>query len=136
MVKAISILGSTGSIGRQTAAAAGRLGIPVRAIAANRGIDLLEEQIRVLENQIDVYRSISLVGTQVHMKALGTGVVIQQNVNMIKVRFGDTEKQFIISTKYPMRPTFEDDAEIVEAMTDYEVKLKELDALRKKLAAL
>jgi hypothetical protein len=99
-------------------------------------IDLLEEQIRVLENQIDVYRSISLVGTQVHMKALGTGVVIQQNVNMIKVRFGDTEKQFIISTKYPMRPTFEDDAEIVEAMTDYEVKLKELDALRKKLAAL
>lgn len=99
-------------------------------------IDLLEEQIRVLENQIDVYRSISLVGTQVHMKALGTGVVIQQNVNMIKVRFGDTEKQFIISTKYPMRPTFEDDAEIVEAMTDYEVKLRELDALRKKLAAL
>ena len=48
MVKAISVLGSTGSIGRQTAAAAGRLGIPVRAIAANRGIDLLEEQARTL----------------------------------------------------------------------------------------
>ena len=99
-------------------------------------IDLLEEQICSLEQQIDVYRSISLVGTQVHMKTLGTGVVIAQNINMIRVRFGDTEKQFIISKKFPMRPIFEDDAEIVEAMTDFEVKFKELDALKKKLAAL
>ena len=35
MVKAISILGSTGSIGRQTAQAAGRLGIPVLALYNN-----------------------------------------------------------------------------------------------------
>ena len=44
MVKAISILGSTGSIGRQTAEAAGRLGIPVLALAARRDVNLLEEQ--------------------------------------------------------------------------------------------
>ena len=48
MVKGISILGSTGSIGRQTAAAASRLGIPVRALAARRDIDRLEEQCRAL----------------------------------------------------------------------------------------
>ena len=46
MVKAISILGSTGSIGRQTAEAAGRLGIPVLALAARRDVDRLEEQAR------------------------------------------------------------------------------------------
>lgn len=46
MVKAISILGSTGSIGRQTAQAAGRLGIPVLALAARRDVNRLEEQAR------------------------------------------------------------------------------------------
>ena len=48
MVKAISILGSTGSIGRQTVAAALRLGLPVRALAAHGNIRLLEEQARQL----------------------------------------------------------------------------------------
>ena len=48
MVKGISILGSTGSIGRQTAKAASRLGIPIRALAARRDTALLEEQARQL----------------------------------------------------------------------------------------
>lgn len=51
MVKAISILGSTGSIGRQTAQAAGRLGIPVLALAARRDVDRLEEQARQLDRK-------------------------------------------------------------------------------------
>ena len=46
MVRAISILGSTGSIGRQTLAAAAHLGLPVAALTAGRKIDLLEEQAR------------------------------------------------------------------------------------------
>lgn len=99
-------------------------------------IDEVDEQIRILENQLDVYRSISLVGTQVQMRLLGTGVVVEQDINRVRVRFGDVEKQYFISKKYPMRPTFEDDAEIVEAMTEYEAKLKELEALKKKRAAL
>lgn len=99
-------------------------------------IDSLEDQIHQLEAQIEVYRSISLVGTQVYQKAYGTGIVVQQNVNMIRVRFGDLEKQYIISKKFPMRPTFEDDAEILEALSDYEIKLKELDSLKKQLAAM
>ena len=99
-------------------------------------IDEIDEQIRILENEIDVYRSISLVGTQVHMKSLGVGIVVEQIVNRIRVRFGDVEKQFFVSKKFPMRPTFEDDAEIVEAMTEYEAKLKELESLQKKRAAL
>ena len=46
MVNAISILGCTGSIGRQTAAVAEHLGLRVAALTANRKIDLLEQQAR------------------------------------------------------------------------------------------
>ena len=46
MVNAISILGCTGSIGRQTAAVAEFTGIRVAALTANRQIDLMEEQAR------------------------------------------------------------------------------------------
>ena len=46
MVNAISILGCTGSIGRQTAAVAEYTGIRVAALTANRRIDRLEEQAR------------------------------------------------------------------------------------------
>ena len=46
MVQAISILGCTGSIGRQTAAVAEHTGIRVAALTANHQIDRLEEQAR------------------------------------------------------------------------------------------
>ena len=46
MVKKLSILGSTGSIGTQTIDVARRFGIEICAIAANRNIKLLEEQAR------------------------------------------------------------------------------------------
>ena len=48
MTKAISILGCTGSIGRQSIAVAEHLGLPVAALTANRKIDMLEEQARHL----------------------------------------------------------------------------------------
>ncbi|MDO4199623.1 MAG: 1-deoxy-D-xylulose-5-phosphate reductoisomerase [Clostridia bacterium] len=46
MQKDISILGSTGSIGTQTLEVCEELGIKVRAISANKNIDLLEKQVR------------------------------------------------------------------------------------------
>lgn len=46
MVKSLSVLGSTGSVGRQTLEAAAGLGIPVKAISGNKNIDLLERQAR------------------------------------------------------------------------------------------
>lgn len=46
MMQNISILGSTGSIGRQTCAVAEHLGIKVSALAARRDIKLLEAQAR------------------------------------------------------------------------------------------
>ena len=46
MIHSISVLGSTGSIGRQSLAAAERLGIRVEALTAQKSVGLLEEQIR------------------------------------------------------------------------------------------
>ncbi len=52
MVKKLSILGSTGSIGTQTVDVARKFGIEVTAIAANRNIKLLEEQAREFSPKI------------------------------------------------------------------------------------
>ena len=52
MLNAISILGSTGSIGRQTIAVAENIGIKVAALTANRKTDMLEEQARRLKPEL------------------------------------------------------------------------------------
>ena len=46
MIKSLSILGSTGSIGTQTLDVARKLNIKVNALSAYSSIELLEEQIR------------------------------------------------------------------------------------------
>lgn len=75
MVKAISILGSTGSIGRQTAEAARRLGIPVLALSARRDVDRLEEQARTLRPR---YISVTdpAAAKELRSRLAGTGVEI------------------------------------------------------------
>lgn len=52
MVNGISILGSTGSIGRQTVAAAKHLGVPVKAISVQSNIELAERQARELNTEL------------------------------------------------------------------------------------
>ena len=46
MTKVISLLGSTGSIGRQTLEVVGELGLQVAALTAGTSVDLMERQIR------------------------------------------------------------------------------------------
>ena len=46
MIRSIAVLGSTGSIGRQSLEAAERLGLRVEALTARKSTKLLEEQIR------------------------------------------------------------------------------------------
>ena len=46
MTHAITILGSTGSIGRQTLSVAEELGLRVAALTAEKNVDLLEVQCR------------------------------------------------------------------------------------------
>ena len=57
MVNSISVLGCTGSIGRQTIAVAEHAGISVAALSANRKIDLLEEQTRRLKPKLVAIRA-------------------------------------------------------------------------------
>ena len=52
MMHTLSILGSTGSIGRQSIAVAEHLGLRVAALAANRSTALLEQQARQLKPQV------------------------------------------------------------------------------------
>ena len=46
MKNTITLLGSTGSIGRQTLDVCRQMEIPVAALAAHHSVDLLEKQIR------------------------------------------------------------------------------------------
>lgn len=54
MTKQISILGSTGSIGRQTLDVAEKLGIPVAALTAAQNVERMEEQCRKFQPQLAV----------------------------------------------------------------------------------
>lgn len=54
MSRCISVLGSTGSIGRQTLDVAQTLGVRVAALAANTGVDALEAQCRAVRPELAV----------------------------------------------------------------------------------
>ena len=54
MSKTISVLGSTGSIGRQTLAVTSELGLQVAALAAHTDVDLLEQQVRQFKPRLAV----------------------------------------------------------------------------------
>ena len=54
MVKCISVLGSTGSIGRQSLDVAGRLGIPVAALTAGSNVERMAQQCREFRPKLAV----------------------------------------------------------------------------------
>ena len=93
-------------------------------------------EITELENRAAVIEEISLLNVQVYQPANGTGLVIAQTGNMITVRFSQADKNYIISRKYPIRPTFEDDQEILDAYTEYENICKKLKLLKSDLKRL
>lgn len=97
-------------------------------------IDSLETQIQAKDIELDKFRSISLLNVRVTHKQYGTGIVIAQKENTIKVRFPEgLEKSFIIHTKFPARPTFEDDEQVVETFTEYDRLTREIQGLKKLL---
>ncbi|MBE6945430.1 MAG: 1-deoxy-D-xylulose-5-phosphate reductoisomerase [Ruminococcaceae bacterium] len=64
MSKCISVLGSTGSIGRQTLDVAEKLGVRVAALTAERSVDRLAEQCRIFRP------SLAVMGSEAAAKAL------------------------------------------------------------------
>lgn len=76
MVKSISILGSTGSIGTQTIDVARKLNIKVVALSANTNIKLLEDQIREFKPKlVCVYDEQSAYKLKQNTKDLDTDIV-------------------------------------------------------------
>lgn len=63
MIKTISLLGSTGSIGRQTMEVAQAMGIKVAALTANRSVELLETQCRKVKPKLAVCMDPAAAGT-------------------------------------------------------------------------
>ena len=61
------------------------------------------------KNPAEVERLFVLLNTEVTYSGKGTGTIISQELNKIKVRFADKESTFILDKKYPMRPRFEND---------------------------
>ena len=97
-------------------------------------IKSLEAQIQAKDIELDKFRSIPLLNVRVTHNQYGTGVVIAQKDNTIKVRFPENlEKSFIIHSRFPARPTFEDDEQVVAAFTEYDRLTKEIQGLKKLL---
>lgn len=85
---------------------------------------------------MEQYESISLVNVEVTQKTYGVGKVTEQDYNTIKVKFADVEKTFVISKRFSMRPTFENDSEIVEAYTQFEALNERKKNLTRQLQTL
>ena len=102
----------------------------------NARIGALEQEIDALERSSDGCEDISLLGVQVTSTKDGTGVVIGQEINKIVVRFETKQKSFVLDKKYPARPRFEDDEQIVEAFTTYGRAQEEIKRLKRELELL
>jgi len=94
-----------------------------------------QEEILVdLQAKLAEFESVSLVGTEVSTAAYGVGIVSSQSENKITVEFESIPKDFIIHRKYPARPRFEDEEQIVGLLSDRADLLKQMEDARKNLA--
>ena len=93
----------------------------------------LEKELHILELEAEKYSAISLLNVEVFQRGIGAGMVISQDINKIKVKFENCEKEYIIDKKYFMRPTFENDKEIVEIFTRYGELYQKILYLKNKL---
>ena len=93
----------------------------------------IQQRIEELESSIADYEEISLMDVAVMFPEYGTGKVTAQKINKITVQFPEIEKTFELDKAYTKRPTFENDEEIVEALTIYGHAYKEIEKLKKQL---
>lgn len=99
-------------------------------------IDALMDKISELERKSEVFAEISLLNVQVYQSDYGVGLIIEQTVNKIKVRYSNCEKTYFINHKYINRPTFENDKETVDAFTEYDEIVEQIKRLKSQLNRL
>ena len=99
-------------------------------------IDSIEREIEELERSIDGCEDISLIGVQVDSAQYGVGRVVSQEINQINVQFDTVQKKYVLDKKFPSRPRFENDDQIVEAFTVYGRAQAQIKKLNKELNTL
>ena len=93
----------------------------------------LETKIHELEVQSEQYENISLINVEVFSAEHDKGIVTFQNGAYITVQYTDCAKKYEINRKYSQRPTFENDEEIVDALTEYTALLQHIKKLQTEL---
>ena len=86
--------------------------------------------------QAEEYVPISLLNVRVSHPKYGDGIIVSQEINKVVIKFEDCEKLFVIHKKFAVRPTFENDTEIVEALSKYDDILREIEQLKASLQKL
>ena len=107
MIQTVSILGSTGSIGRQTLEVARHLGIQVAALTANRNMDLLAEQCREFHPSLAVIGSES-DATVLRERLQGTGIRVMWGMDGLVAAAEMPEAECVVTAVMGMvglRPT-------------------------------
>ena len=99
-------------------------------------IEELQNTIFELEMAAEKYAPISLLNVEVVHHKYGKGIITSQEINKVNIKFDSCEKGFVIHKKYASRPTFENDSEIVEAMSEYDDAIQQIKNLRTKIDLL
>ena len=99
-------------------------------------IEEIKKELFELENKAEEYATISLINVEAHHHKYGKGVVVSQERNQVVIRFDSGEKTYVIHEQYAGRPTFEDDENVIRAMTDYGNICERIEELKEQLSKL
>lgn len=103
----ISILGSTGSIGRQTLSVAEHLGVQVCALTANGNVDRIEEQARKFQPKLCVMMDPE-AADELKKRLSGTGIAVRSGMDGLIEAASMEEAETVITAVMGMvglRPT-------------------------------
>lgn len=103
----ISILGSTGSIGRQTLSVAEHLGVQVCALTANGNVDRIEEQARKFQPKLCVMMNPE-AADELKKRLSGTGIAVRSGMEGLIEAASMDEAETVITAVMGMvglRPT-------------------------------
>ena len=104
MTKTISLLGATGSIGRQTLAVAQELGLSVAALTANRQVDLLEQQARQFRPRLAVLYD-PAAAKELRERLRGTGIEVMEGPEGLTAAATLPEADTVVTAVMGMRGT-------------------------------
>ena len=107
MTRAISLLGSTGSIGRQTLEVCRELGVRVEALTAHRNIDLIEQQAREFRPQLVVMYEME-TAVELQHRLAGEGIRVAYGMEGLREAAALPESDTVVTAvvgNVGLRPT-------------------------------